>query len=114
MKIRMQGNSLRLRLSETEVQQFGAGKRVKETIIFGLDEEDILTYILTQTIEKKQVDVLFKNNTITIEIPATQVLIWANSNQTSLSEKIPNGQPEGLKVLIEKDLDCSHEKRTIV
>ncbi len=110
MKIRIQGSSLRLRLSEAEVQQFGAGKSAEETIVFGPEEKDKLTFILTDAIEKNEVDILFKDNIISVQIPTSQILIWQNSNQASILAKIPNGKPEGLKILIEKDLDCSHNK----
>ena len=108
MKLRIDGKSLRLRLSDAEVTQFKQTGKVEEVILFGFLPEEKLRYILTEIAEINKLDVVYKENSVIVKVPSATALIWANSNQNSIEGIIRNGTEKGLKILIEKDLDCLH------
>ncbi len=107
MKLRIQGNSLRLRLSEAEVTQFADTGQVEETIAFSPDETNALRYILQQTSEQK-VSVRFITNTITVSIPVAMAQKWTNTDLTGFDDLIDLGTEKQLRIIVEKDLDCRH------
>jgi len=105
MKIRILGNSLRLRLKQSEVKQLGAEGKVKEQIRFGTTSSQQLTYIL-QKGATAQVTASFNSSVISILVPNDVADHWATSDQISLRESLPIGNGEELKILIEKDFKC--------
>ena len=107
MKLRIQGNSLRLRLSEAEISQFAEAGQVEETIAFSPDETNALRYTLQQTSEK-EVSVRFTNNVITISIPETMAQKWTDTNLVGFDDLINLGNEKQLRIVVEKDLDCRH------
>ncbi len=107
MKLRIQGNSLRLRLSEAEVNQFADTGQVEETILFSPDETNALRYVLQQTSEKR-VSVNFSENVITISIPDTMAQKWTDTDLVGFDDLIDLGNEKQLRIVVEKDLDCRH------
>jgi hypothetical protein len=99
MKIRIKGDSIRLRLSQTEVTQIGALISVVETTHFGNSK---LTYSLSSAVSGEPVQVNFTNNEISVMINAELAKDWAISDTVGIRSNdsvIPN-------VLIEKDFQC--------
>lgn len=62
MKLRIQGNSLRMRVSEAEVKQFSQQGQVEEAIAFGPAEEQKLRYVLLKAPEYHNLQVSFTPN----------------------------------------------------
>jgi hypothetical protein len=108
MKLRIQGNSLRLRLSEQEVQQFAETGRLEEAVAFGLGPEQILHYVLTLREAVAAISVDFQGKAIMVYIPDSAAAAWTSNSDTALSGVVDNGTAQGLKILIEKDQDCRH------
>ncbi len=118
MKLRIRGNSLRLRLLRGEVQQFGRTGRVAETIRFGASPAAQLSYVLETDDEIEQITIDFADNRITVKIPASIAKNWVATDQITLKSEQPienekqngasdNGNSENiLKILIEKDFVC--------
>ncbi|QNF33414.1 hypothetical protein HUW51_12035 [Adhaeribacter swui] len=107
MKLRIQGNSLRLRLSEAEVTQFADTGQVEETITFSPDTTNALRYLLQQTSDK-EVSVRFTNNLITVSIPEAMAKKWTDTNLVGFDDLIDVGKEKQLRIIVEKDLDCRH------
>ncbi|MDQ4140955.1 MAG: hypothetical protein M3142_10565 [Bacteroidota bacterium] len=107
MKLRIQENSLRLRLSEAEVIQFADTGQVEETIVFGPDQTNALRYILQQT-SIQEVSVRFTDNTIVVSIPKTKAQKWTNTDLIGFDDLIELGNEKQLRIVVEKDLDCRH------
>ena len=107
MKLRIQGNSLRLRLSEAEVTQFADTGQVEENIAFSPDETNALRYILQQTTEP-EVSIRFNANTICVSIPETLAQKWTNTDLIGFDDLIDLGNAKQLRIVVEKDLDCRH------
>ncbi|WP_268225733.1 DUF7009 family protein [Sinomicrobium oceani] len=103
MKIRIKGNSIRYRLTKTEVETFSKTGTYKETADFG---HSVFSYVLKA---KKGIDGLeasFKENTITLYLTDKARSEWAASDRIGFSSTIdlPNGKQ--LLLLLEKDFAC--------
>ncbi len=107
MKLRIEDNSLRLRLSEAEVHQFADAGRVAAVLPLGPTATDSLTYAL-ERVETEHFRVTYGAGAITVKVPATLANHWISTDQNGLSATLLLTESQTLKVLIEKDLDCRH------
>lgn len=98
MKIRIKGNSLRLRLTQTEVSKFNDEGIVSDSIDFG--NRQLIYSLQKGDIEEIKAD--FNGEFITVCVPSILGSDWASSNQVGMQSK--EGEP--LSVLIEKDFQC--------
>lgn len=101
MKIRIKGNSLRLRLSQTELKNFSEKKRCEDQIYFS--KEHSLKYILDIA---SAFSAEFSNNSIQIAIPQQIAEHWIQTEEVSISHEIVIDETQTLKLLIEKDFQC--------
>jgi hypothetical protein len=122
MKLRIRGNSLRLRLLRGEVEQFGKTGRVEETIEFGASSPARLSYILEADKNARQIAVHYADNQITVTVPKKAAQNWVESELVTLMSEQPiyNAEQNGtdkndasenvLRILIEKDFVCLDRK----
>ena len=113
MKLRIKGNSLRLRLLRGEVEEFSKNGRINETIQFGRSPETRLIYALEARREAREIIAEFAGNQITVVIPEKIAGNWVESEQITLQaeQAIESNAPENvLKLLIEKDFVCLERK----
>lgn len=108
MKIRIQGNKLRLRLSQPELDNFAETGHVTDTITFGPDESQQLTYELIRA-EQTAVSAEFSGSEISVYVPSHEALAWTSTSQIGIKASLDNGQ-QGLQLLIEKDFQCLHKR----
>ena len=66
MKLRIKGNSLRLRVSRSELAQFQAGSRIEETIRFTAAPEATFTYALESALRSSPVNVRYGSREVTV------------------------------------------------
>jgi hypothetical protein len=106
MKVRIKGDSLRLRISRSEVARFLKGDCLEETIHFAPAACARFTYALRQDglIGRPTVD--YTENRAAVLIPAHQANVWAITDQVGISEEISLGGLGSLQLLIEKDFAC--------
>jgi hypothetical protein len=97
MKLRIQGNSLRLRLSEKDVNQIRAKEPITEKLSFG--EASELIYSLDSSPDFNSVRASFDGRSVRVFVPEKTLLAWAHSEAVS----IQNDRSEQLSILIEKD-----------
>lgn len=105
MKLRVRGDSLRLRLTQAEVARVGAGERVEESIRFGAGAADRLVYAIMAD-EKEGVRASFASNEVCIMLPRTAAREWANGSDVSIEAKQPIDDAAELMILVEKDFAC--------
>jgi hypothetical protein len=103
MKLRIKGSSLRLRLTQGEVQQLQAQGEVAEQVHFGGGAR--LTYRLRTNLKDAEISATYGDNVIDIRIPEKAALTWARTEQVTLSHAEPVTAGE-LRVVIEKDWNC--------
>ena len=97
MKIRLKSDSLRFRLTRSEVDRFAHEGVVTEKVHIG---EETLTYVL-QRFAGPQLTATLKNNIITMNVPEQTADKWTGSEQVGFDCK---GDP--LYLLVEKDFTC--------
>jgi len=102
MKLRILGNSLRLRLSIPEVEDLGKDMHVSDSIDFG---DQKLIYSL-QGSDVEEITANFNGNFITVDVPRPQLMSWIKTDLTGInnSQKLDSGTE--LSILIEKDFAC--------
>ena len=106
MKLRLKGNSLRLRLGQSEVARLLAGDTIEESTTFGPLPSHRLVYALAPSATTKRVVATFEHNRILVHVPRDVVFLWANSNELAIDFHQPIDRDNTLYVLIEKDLAC--------
>lgn len=116
MKLRIRGNSLRLRLTQAEVARIKDGARIEEAIAFGPEPHQQLIYALESSTNAACVEADYRDGRITVRVPQSMAREWAcNSEQIGISGE-QFRQRDGLsgdtlKLLIEKDFACLTEHR---
>jgi hypothetical protein len=103
MKLRIQGDSLRLRLTQKEVAELRAGGCVQSSLHFASGRS--LTYSVASSGNAAQVSADFDGDTIRVTLPHVAMVAWADGDQVGIS-----GEGDGASlVLIEKDFQCLHK-----
>lgn len=105
MKLRIKGNSLRLRLGPSEVERLLDSGRVEETIRFAPDESARLTYALELTQSGKDLSLRYRPNEVTVLLSRVRASEWAEGEPVTISGEIEVGQGS-LELLVEKDFAC--------
>lgn len=106
MKLRIKGNSLRLRVSCSDVDRLLEKGRIEETIHFGFDAEARLTYALEHTNASQEIAALHRAREVAIVLSSVSARQWAASpEQVGIygSVCVRNGE---LALLVEKDFAC--------
>jgi hypothetical protein len=106
MKLRIKGNSLRLRVSRSEVQRLVDVGRVEETIHFGWQREAQLTYALEHAEVPQEITVYCKAREVTVVLSSRSARQWSGSpEEVGVYGQLDvfNGE---LTVSVEKDFAC--------
>jgi hypothetical protein len=106
MKLRIKGNSLRLRLSRSEVDGLLRRERLEETIHFAPDADAKLTYALEQTSSVSVPTVRYTGKEVTVLIPAGLADTWCTTDMVGIAERVSLGTFGSLELVIEKDFAC--------
>jgi hypothetical protein len=106
MKLRIQGNSLRLRVSRSEVARILREERVEETIHFSPHPNAVLTYALEQERSVSAPTVRYAEREITVLVPTTLANTWCSTDLVGIAESVSLGSIGSLDLLIEKDFAC--------
>jgi len=106
VKLRIHGDSLRLRLNRSDVEQFRNTGICAESVRF--DSGSQLTYTLEVSHQLKGMQAQYHQDCIRVLLPIEMAKEWAGSDQMSLSLNPPEGG--GPSLLIEKDFQCLHRE----
>ncbi|NNE55840.1 MAG: hypothetical protein HKN32_07465, partial [Flavobacteriales bacterium] len=107
MKIRIKGNSLRLRLTQSEVDHLSEHGSLMEATEF--PNGHIFEYGISCASEDF-IPASFTGNCITVSPPIQEVKKWAGSDKVSIEEWVDLGNGKQLRVLVEKDFACLTER----
>jgi len=105
-KLRIQGNSLRLRLTRSEVSQVIEAGRVEETIYFSPGEGSRLTYALVSEAGLMKPKIRNAPAAVVIALPETAAKRWAESEEVGIYFSVDHGLRGTLSVTVEKDFAC--------
>ncbi len=100
MKLRIEGNSLRFRLTQMEVMQLKESGQVEDEVRFSADRA--LHYSVASNKALENIKVEYAADCLRVLLPAPSVLAWAESEEVSIAS---HGRVE---VLVEKDVPCLH------
>jgi len=103
MKLRIKGDSLRLRVSPSEVQRLMFSGRIEETIHFAPGVH--LTYALNHSAVTPCITVSYTPNELAVTVPTGVAQVWAHGNDVGICGSVPNGSGF-LEIAIEKDFAC--------
>jgi len=111
MKLRIQGSSLRFRLTQKEVQRIHQQESVRELVQLG-SSNPTFSYSLNVHTDERPLTVLYRNNEISVSIPKQMAQQWAATDQVGIEEHITLESKNTLHVLVEKDFRCLHRDVT--
>lgn len=98
MKVRIKGNSVRFRLTKSDVERFQHEGVLKETTYF--EDDNHFTYVLQRSFEPN-LRATFKNNILLLLVPENLADEWASTDKVGIEDN------EGsLHLLVEKDFQC--------
>lgn len=102
MKLRIRGDTLRLRLKRAEVEQLAIGTSIVEETHF---PDAVLTYRV-DVAETDTISASFAKGTLAVSLPRSKVVDWASTSEVSLYAEQPLPGSGTMSLLIEKDFTC--------
>jgi hypothetical protein len=106
MKLRIRGNSLRVRLTQSEVAALGDGRAISETTEFSSTSS--LTCRIEPIESLQSAAASFTADCIRISLPKAQASLWATTTAVSIEAVQPITRDRVLTILVEKDFECIH------
>jgi len=100
MKLRIQGNALRLRLNQAEVAQFSKTGFFEDSIEFSPGAR--LTYALESSSSVSAPKAIYRDGSLRIQVPHQDGFEWATTDRTGISGG------DHLSITVEKDFQCLH------
>src|SRR3569623_2117238 len=101
MKLRIQDDTLRLRLTRGEVDDLSRGLSVERTVHFPGGRG--LQYIVTGSAVSASPQAAYSGDAIRISLPQARVKSWAAGDEVGIE-----GQDGPVRILVEKDFQCLH------
>lgn len=111
MKIRIKGNSVRMRITRSELDRIGTDGEIRERTEFG---HAALTYVL-KVADIDDLYATFDNNTITMLVPRSFARQWVDTDRVGFEHHMNLDNGKKLFLLVEKDFKCldeTHEDQT--
>lgn len=106
MKLRIKGNSVRLRLTQREVAELAATGNVEDRIEFGAEPSQSLTYAVIAESLAEKVSAKFEDGRVSIIIPRAAAEKWAASEENGISAEQDLSTGKTLRIAVEKDFAC--------
>ena len=103
MKLRILGNTLRLRLSQTEVEKLGMDGHVNDATEF--PGNNALTYQINRS-SSDSITCSLVDNVISVNVPEDLINEWVNTDRVGFQEDFELAGSSKLSILVEKDFKC--------
>lgn len=103
MKLRIKGNSIRLRLLKSEVERFASDGKITDEIRFGANP---LRYALQKSDDAENVHARFEDDEVVIIVPGELANRWTSSETVGFEVEQPIANGDTLSILVEKDFVC--------
>ena len=105
MKLRMRGDSLRLRLGPAELARLIETGRVEETVHLGPSVKDRFTYSLEHDTQSASISTRYSDGELVVVLPTELARAWASGIETGVYGGIETGSST-LEIAVEKDWAC--------
>ena len=112
MKIRIKDNSIRFRLTKSEVKKLCTEGYLQSTTELNTAT---LTYAIQVQENMQSLNADFVNNNITLLFPSAEAAVWNDSDRITYENTVILNSGNSLKLLLEKDficLDHTHEDQS--
>lgn len=106
MKLRIKGNSLRIRLTKPEVAKLAEAGYVEEQTSFAGNK---LVYALRRVDNGNELSATFEANKITMFVSNELIKDWPQNNVVGFNAHMPVSENDNLYLLLEKDFACLDE-----
>lgn len=103
MKIRIKSNSLRIRITRSELMEFKNTGYLEEKTEFG---NNTLTYALAKHPTGNHLSAKFSENKITLFIPEQLSQDWTETERVGFEHEMEIGNGKKLFLILEKDYQC--------
>ncbi len=104
MKLRVLDNSVRLRLTQTEVDDVASNGLVRGRVHFA--GSNTFDYVLESSPATVKPEAHLSNNVLTVRIPEMDIRNWADSERVSIDSTQILDSGDKLRILVEKDFKC--------
>jgi len=108
MKLRIRDNSLRLRITKTELRTFASDKKVACTINFPGGEK--MVYELHWS-DDEEFDASFEGHTVKATVSQGAGATWLDEGEVSIDHKMMLADGSPFRLLVEKDFQCLSERK---
>lgn len=109
MKLRIQGNSLRLRISEADLNRLRWEGRLE--CWMGLGPNRRFTYALEASNDAARIMALYESDALTLVMPREWVDQWNPAEEVRFESMQDIDGDQQLHIIVEKDLQCRHEQQ---
>jgi hypothetical protein len=106
MKLRIKGNSLRLRVTPSEVKQLLHDGAIREYVQLTANSKDRLTYSVVSSLSALTTTVAYQLGNIAVSVPQIELERWAGGDDVGVYAEVALGGGQMLSVAIEKDFAC--------
>ena len=110
MKLRIEDNTIRLRVSPEEVVTFQQTGRLETTVPLGPAVSDRFIYALQrdETATDSVPSISYTSGRIVVRLPALVADSWSSSEEIGIRGTMEVTENQVVDILIEKDLPCKH------
>ncbi len=102
MKLRIKGNSLRLRISQSEMQALLRDGEIEDTIRFAPAHDASLTYALRLEQAAAEIGLDYQPQRVTVLLSTAAAAHWARTGDVGIYGE----SASGVALLVEKDFAC--------
>jgi hypothetical protein len=106
VKLRINGSSLRFRVTPSEVKHLLRDGVIREHVQLTPDPTERLTYAITSSLSEVTTSLAYHSGDITVSVPEAQLAYWARSEEVGVYADVSLGGDRALSVMIEKDFAC--------
>lgn len=103
MKIRIKGDSVRFRLTQSEVKSLSTNGEIYDSTNFG---GQIFSYGVILKSDADKLRISFENNRVILEMPETTGLVWFENEIITYDHTLKTTSGNELYLLLEKDFTC--------
>ena len=106
MKLRIKSNSIRIRLTKTEVSTLAATGYLEEQTLFANNK---FVYALQSVDDANELSAAFEGNKITMLVPSVLIKDWPENDVVGFEARMSVAENQSLYLLLEKDFVCLDE-----
>lgn len=103
MKLRIRGNSIRFRVSQSELRQIAEQGFAEDAVTFG--PEQTLRYRV-EVVPGGRLAAAFSGSRLRLTVPSDRVQRWSGGDEVAIAGEQAIGGGQTLKILLEKDFHC--------